>query len=92
VEAILGTVKKIGLDTIIASKPGRERDLVVAMIVERLIHPSSKLATTRLWHTTTLAEELSVADADEDELYGALDWLFGETGTNREEAGGQAPY
>jgi transposase len=76
VEAILGTVKKIGLDTIIASKPSRQRDLVIAMIAERLIHPSSKLATTRLWHTTTLAEELSVADADEDELYGALDWLL----------------
>jgi transposase len=34
------------------------------------------LATTRLWHTTTLAEELQVSDADEDELYGALDWLL----------------
>jgi transposase len=76
VEAILGTIKKVGLDSIIASKPSRERDLVVAMITERLIHPSSKLATTRLWHTTTLAEELSVADADEDELYDALDWLL----------------
>jgi transposase len=76
VEAILGTIKKLGLDTIIASKPSRERDLVIAMIAERLIHPSSKLATTRLWHTTTLAEELSVSDADEDELYDALDWLL----------------
>ncbi len=76
VEAILGTIKKLGLDTVIASKPGRERDLVIAMIVERLIHPSSKLATTRLWHTTSVAEELSVADADEDELYDALDWLL----------------
>lgn len=76
VEIILGAIKKIGLDTIIASKPCREKDLVIAMIAERLIHPSSKLATARLWHTTTLAEELSVADADEDELYDALDWLL----------------
>ena len=76
VEAILGTIRRLGLDTIIASKSGRERDLVVAMIVERLICPSSKLATTRLWHTTTLAGELSVSDADEDELYDALDWLL----------------
>ena len=76
VEALLGTVKKLGLDTLIASKPCRERDLVIAMIAERLIHPSSKLAVTRLWHTTTLAEELSVGDADEDELYRALDWLY----------------
>ena len=76
VEALLGTVKKLGLDTLIASKPCRERDLVLAMLIERLIHPSSKLAVTRLWHTTTLAEELSVGDADEDELYHALDWLY----------------
>ena len=46
------------------------------MIVERLIHPCSKLATTRLWHTTTLAEELSVQEADEDDLYDAMDWLL----------------
>lgn len=76
VEAILGTIKKRGLDTLIASKPSRERDLVVAMIASRLVHPSSKLAATRLWHTTTLAEELSVTNADENELYDALDWLL----------------
>jgi transposase len=76
VEAILGTVRKIGLDALIGSERKRERDLVIAMIAERLLHPSSKLATTRFWHTTTLAEELSVRDADEEELYGALDWLL----------------
>lgn len=76
VEAILGVIRKIGLDRIIASKPCRQRDLVIAMIAERIMDPSSKLATTRLWHTTTLAEELPVGDADEDELYGALDWLL----------------
>lgn len=75
VEAILGTMRKLGLDSIISSKRCRERDLVLAMIAERLIHPCSKLATTRVWHTTTLAEELSVADADEDDLYEAMDWL-----------------
>jgi hypothetical protein len=50
--------------------------LVVAMVAQRLLDPCSKLATTRLWHTTTLAEQLGVADADEDELYGAMDWLL----------------
>jgi Transposase DDE domain len=75
VEAILGTIGKIGLDGVISSKRCRERDLVLAMIAERLIHPCSKLATTRLWHTTTLAEELSVAGANEDDLYDAMDWL-----------------
>lgn len=76
VEAVLGMITKLELNTLIFSKRCRERDLVVAMIVERLIHQCSKLATTRLWHQTTLAEELSVGDADEDELYAALDWLW----------------
>ena len=76
VEAVLGTIKKWGLDDLIGSRRSRERDLVVAMIAERLLHPCSKLATTRLWHTTTLAEELGVTDADEDDLYEAMDWLL----------------
>jgi transposase len=46
------------------------------MIAERLLHPCSKLATTRLWHTSTLADELNVASATEDDLYQALDWLL----------------
>ncbi len=76
VEAVLGTIRRIGLDTVIASKRSRERDLVMAMITERLLHPSSKLATARLMNTTTLAEELGVSDADEDDLYRAMDWLL----------------
>jgi transposase len=75
VEAILGAIGKMGLDAVISSKRCAERDLVLAMIAERLIHPCSKLATTRLWHTTTLAKELSVEGANEDDLYEAMDWL-----------------
>jgi transposase len=75
VEAVLGSFRKLGLQSLIASKPSRERDLVVAMIAERLLAPASKLATTRLWNHSTLAEELSVGDAEVDELYRALDWL-----------------
>jgi transposase len=76
VEAVVGTLKKIGFDSIIASKPSRERDLVVAMIVQRVLHPCSKLATTRSWHNSTLAQELGVQDADEHDLYEAMDWLL----------------
>jgi len=64
VEAILTMVKRLGLDRLISAKRTRERDLVLAMIVERLICPCSKLATTRLLHTTTLADELAVGDVD----------------------------
>ncbi|MGD8957812.1 MAG: IS1634 family transposase [Chromatiaceae bacterium] len=76
VEVVLETIRRIGLDTLIGAKRSRQRDLVLAMIVERLIAPCSKLATTRAWHSTTLAEELAVGDADEEQLYAAMDWLL----------------
>lgn len=80
VEAVLTCMRRIGLEQLLASRHSRERDLVLAMVAERLIRPCSKLATTRLWHTTTLAESLGVGDADEDELYGAMDWLLARQG------------
>jgi transposase len=76
VEAVLTMIRKLGVDDLIASQPSRRRDLVLAMIAERLLFPSSKLANTRHWHDTTLAEELDVADATEDHLYDAMDWLL----------------
>ena len=76
VAAILGTMRKIGLEKIIAAKRCRERDLVVAMIAQRLISPGSKLDNTRVWHDTTLARNMDVVDADEDDLYAAMDWLL----------------
>lgn len=76
VQAVLGSIRRLGLEALLASKPCPQRDLVVAMIAERLLHPCSKLATTRLWHTSTLADELNVARATEDDLYQALDWLL----------------
>jgi len=76
VEVILAMIHQLDLEAVISSKRCRERDLVVAMIVQRLIDPCSKLATTRAWHTSTLAEELGVQDASEDDLYTAMDWLL----------------
>jgi len=76
VSAVLVMLDRLGLESLISSRPCRERDLVVAMIAQRIIYPSSKLAATRLWDTTTLAEELDVGDTDVDELYAALDWLL----------------
>lgn len=78
VQAVLGTIRRLGLDAMLSSKPSRQRDLAVAMIAERLLHPSSKLATTRLWHNTTLAAELDVATATADDLYQAMDWLLAQ--------------
>jgi len=61
----------------ITGKPSHERDLVAAMVAGRIIAPeASKLAMTHAWVDTTLAEDLGVADAHEDELYAAMDWLL----------------
>jgi len=76
VAAVLGTLRALGLDKLLERERCRERDLVEAMIVGRVLDPRSKLATTRAWTQTTLADELSVSDADEDELYAAMDWLL----------------
>ena len=45
VEAILAMIHPLDLEAVISSKRCRERDLVVARIVQRLIDPCSKLAT-----------------------------------------------
>jgi len=76
VQAVLGLMRKLGMDTLLAARPCRERDVVLAMVAQRVLDPCSKLATTRMWHTTTLAQELGVEDADANALYGALDWLL----------------
>lgn len=80
VAAVLGMLQKIGLGSAIGSKPSRERDLVIAMIVSRIIHPGSKLATlTGLREETaqsTLAEELQLGMVETQEFYDSLDWLL----------------
>lgn len=76
VEAVWQLMRHLELDTLLGSKRSRERDLVLGLIVERLLAPRSKLATTRLWQTTTLGETLGLTDVDVDEVYAALDWLL----------------
>jgi len=76
VAAVLGTIRKLGLDRLIAAKRSRERDVVVALVVERILHPGSKLASTRTWRSSTLAEELGVVEVDVDEVYSTLEWLL----------------
>jgi transposase len=76
VEAVLTTLRKLGLEELLAATPSRQRALVVALIAQRILFPCSKLAATRHWQDTTLAEELGVADAHYKEVYFALDWLL----------------
>jgi len=75
VVAVLGTLRQLGLEHMVSPHRSRERDLCVAMIASRLLAPDTKLATTRGWESSTLADRLGVAGADENELYAAMDWL-----------------
>jgi hypothetical protein len=75
VQAVEVAMRRLGIPELITSRPSRERDLVLSMIAARVLEPDSKLATSRWWHTTTIPEEFRVEDADEDDLYRALDWL-----------------
>jgi hypothetical protein len=74
--AVLGQLRKLSLDTMLAARPRRERELAVAMIASRILEPSSKLATARSLQSSTLGSSLGVEDVDEDELYAAMDWVL----------------
>ena len=76
VQAVQLAMQRLGFASLLASKPCPERDLVQAMVASRILCPATKLATTRQWHTSTLAQEFGVADATEDDLYAAMDWLL----------------
>jgi transposase len=76
VQAVRVAMQRLGLESLIASRASPERDAVCAMVAARVLAPHTKLATTRWWHTTTLAEEYEVLDADETDLYAAMDWLL----------------
>ena len=75
VQAVRVAMRRLGFESLLGSRPSRQRDLVGAMVAARVVAPHTKLATTRWWHSTTLAEDFGVADATEDELYAAMDWL-----------------
>jgi len=76
VQALERAMQRLDLAALIDRKPSRERDQVLAMLAARILEPHTKLATTRWWHTTTLAEVFGVDKADEDDLYEAMDWLL----------------
>ena len=80
VAAVLGTIRRIGLERLVATQRGAERDAVVAMLAARILQPRSKLATARELRAATLAstlgELLNLSDCDEELLYRAMDWLL----------------
>jgi len=87
VAAALGMLRKIALDRLILSTAKdaasrRHCDLVVAMIVDRLIAPRSKLGFVRAVDeetaVTTLGAVLRLGAVKEREAYEALDWLLAQ--------------
>jgi hypothetical protein len=76
VQAVRTAMERLGFSRLLSSRPCPEADLVTAMVAARVIAPHTKLATTRWWHTRTLAEDLGVGAASEDDLYAAMDWLL----------------
>ena len=76
VAAVTDAFRELGFQQLISSRPSRQRDLVCAMVAGRIIRPHTKLATTRWWHTSTLARTFGVDDAGVDELFQAMDWLL----------------
>jgi transposase len=79
VTAVLGTVRRLGLEKALPKGPDRRVKLILAMMVARIIAPAAKLATARQLSETTAAHSLGavlgLGEVDEDELYAALDLL-----------------
>src|SRR5712672_3625873 len=79
VTAALGALRTIGLDRMLGTTDDRCRDLVIAMVVNRIVAPASKAATARMLDGETAASSLGavlgLGAVDEDQLYDALDWL-----------------
>lgn len=84
VQAVLSCLRRLDLENLIGSERSRSRDLVTAMIVQRILDAGSKLATARELSgetaASTLGQELAVDNLDEDELYAAMDWVLQRQG------------
>jgi len=80
VQAVRVAMQRLGVAALLGARASRERDLVCALVAARVLAPHTKLATTRWWHTSSLAEEFGVTEADEDEIYAAMDWLLERQG------------
>jgi hypothetical protein len=80
IAAVLGTLRHLGLHTMLERTESRMRNVIIALIVARIIDPSSKLATVRGLRedtlTSSLGELLGLEGIDEDDAYQAMDWLL----------------
>ncbi|HSD31856.1 MAG TPA: IS1634 family transposase [Gemmatimonadales bacterium] len=79
VQAVLGTLRRLGLDRLLPRGPERRRNLALGLIVARLLEPAAKLATARVLDAQTAGHSLGVrlglGQVRAKEVYAALDWL-----------------
>lgn len=78
IDAVVVAMQRLGIGRLLHARTSRERDLVMAMIAARIVAPDTKLATTRRWLDSTLADAFGVTGARPEELYQAMDWLLGQ--------------
>jgi hypothetical protein len=83
VAAVQAMIRKLGLERTLQGGTGvdkRVRNLIEAMIIQRIIAPGSKLAFHRALApataTSSLALSIGLVDVAEREVYAALDWLI----------------
>lgn len=80
VAAVLGVAHDIGLPALLSARNSRERSLAIALIVQRVLDPASKLSSSRALSEATASSSLGEvlglgASVSADDLYGAMDWL-----------------
>ena len=79
ISAILNTIQQTKLDQTIFYRNSKERNLVLAMLIARILRPGAKLRVERELGphgTTTLAGLLNLPDTPVEDLYKAMDWLL----------------
>ena len=74
--AVAAQARALGLPGLLGPSC-RARDIAYALVLARVVHPASKLATVGWWADTTLGVDLDLAGVSTDEVYAAMDWLTG---------------
>jgi hypothetical protein len=80
VRAVARAMERLGFSRLLASRASRERSIILALVAQRLLSPGSKLACTRKWHASSLADVFGVGDVRVDEVFDAMDWLIERKG------------
>lgn len=76
VKAVRLAMERLDMAGLVSPRRCRERDVVLAVLAQRLVCAASKLETAAAFRDTTVASDFGVADADENDIYEAMDWLL----------------